>query len=48
MSWTDKAVLLVFGEHADAMRWVPRGQLRKSEDGQSIYASDWILDRLGM
>lgn len=42
MAPTEKAVCLVIkGEGV----WFPYSQLRKAEDGQSIYASNWILEQ---
>lgn len=50
-SWTDKAVLLHIeepGRTRQNQHWVPYSQLRKAEDGQSIYATLWILNKKGL
>ena len=41
------AVLLYFPDRPgkDAEVWFPYSQLRKAEDDQSIYASNWILEQ---
>jgi len=42
---TEKALCLVCnGKEV----WFPHSQLRKAEDGQSIYASNWILEQKGL
>jgi hypothetical protein len=38
--WTDKAILI-------KRVWFPISQLRKSEDGDEIFASLWILEQKG-
>jgi len=42
---TDKAVMLHFPANS-SNRWFPYSQLRKAEDDQSIYASDWFLNKI--
>jgi len=43
--YTEKAVLL---RMPNTTIWFPFSQLRKAEDGQSIYASNWILEQKGI
>ena len=51
-NWTDKAALLVLRplppSTSDDKHWFPLGQLRKAADGQSVYATVWILDKKGI
>lgn len=44
------AVLLGYTPEINLRRkyWLPFSHLRKAEDGLSIYASFWILDRSGL
>jgi SNF2-related domain len=44
-SWTGNAVLLHFAkvDRPSRLNWFPYSQLRKTEDGLSVYASTWIL-----
>jgi hypothetical protein len=49
-SHSDKAVLAYIepkGQKPEQI-WLPLSQLRKTEDGYSIYASDWILAQKGL
>jgi len=49
-SWTDNAALFHFArspQRPARMNWFPLSQLRRTEDGLSIYASSWILDKKG-
>lgn len=47
--WTDAAMLLIFpGRATRREHWMPYSQLRKSEDGLSVYASNWILEQKGL
>lgn len=49
--WTEKAVLLrldISDQPPARQRWIPFSHLRKAADGQSIYASIWILDKKGL
>lgn len=48
MSWSPDAVLIVFDDSRKEMIWLPVSQLRRSEDGQSIYATNWILEKKGL
>lgn len=44
LSATNNAVLL---QCKDTTHWFPFSQLRKAEDGLSVYASMWILNEKG-
>lgn len=48
-SWTDAAILLHFDkvQRPAAMNWFPISHIRKTDDGLSIYASIWILNKKG-
>lgn len=50
LSWTEKAILLCFTDSKRPSRdnWFPYSTLRKAEDDQSIYASNWILEKKGL
>lgn len=47
---TSAAVLLHFSrvQRPSRMNWFPFSQLRKTDDGLSIYATDWILNKKGL
>lgn len=49
VSWTAAAVLLHFDKTKREPRenWFPYSQLRKTDDGLSVYASNWILTKKG-
>lgn len=49
LEWTISAVLLQFTRitRPTRMNWFPFSQLRKAEDGLSVYATSWILDKKG-
>lgn len=47
---TGDAVLLYLPNRSSTARkpWVPFSQLRKTGDGLSVYATNWIIDRMGL
>ena len=47
---TTAAVLLHFSkvQRPSRINWFPYSQLRKAEDGQSVYATNWIIDKKGL
>ncbi len=49
VNWTDGAVLLSFTQIERPARenWFPYSTLRKTEDGLTVYASNWILEKKG-
>lgn len=48
-TWTSVAVLLAFeGRRPSRHNWYPISQLRRTEDGLSLYASRWLLDKKGL
>lgn len=49
-SWTVSAVLLSFegDRRPSRLNWFPISQLRRSEDGSTLYASYWILNKKGI
>lgn len=51
-NWTTSAVLLHLNMDPPRVKqnqyWFPISQLRKAEDGQSIYATIWILEKKGL
>lgn len=47
-NYTDHAVLLKLDRQSGRNDWFPYSQLRKTEDGKSIYASYWILEQKGL
>lgn len=42
---TESAVLMQIG---DKQVWLPFSQLRKTDDGLTIYATNWIIDEKGL
>jgi len=46
-TWTDSAVLLDLPGRETRSNWFPLSQLRRTEDGKSLYASEWILRQKG-
>lgn len=44
----ERAVLLFFPNAKEDEIWFPFSQLRKTEDGLSLYASRWILYEKGL
>lgn len=50
LGWSDKAIKIRAGNKGEPLRevWLPVSQLRKAGDGQSVYASVWILDQKGL
>lgn len=47
-NYTDNAVLLEMERGPDRRNWFPYSQLRRTEDGKSLYASDWLIDKKGL
>lgn len=47
---TDSAILLYLPNRRPTSKkpWVPFTQLRKTEDGLSVYATNWIIERMGL
>lgn len=46
IEWTDRGILLLMEDGSQI--WFPISQLRKADDEQSIYASNWILEQKGL
>jgi len=46
-NYTESAVLLDVPPRPPRMNWYPVSQLRRTEDGKSLYASNWILGKKG-
>lgn len=44
-TWTDLAVLLTLDGKEPWQRWLPIQEIRRTEDGLSIYASTWIMEK---